>query len=93
MKHSVVTPSGKHLLLCSVAPCSALISNKDVSLAILPDKSEHAPAHQIKLVSDPSAQSGEKQSAVALNSEMQARFFLLACGNKQYSNTKQIIYK
>ncbi|KAM6068292.1 LOW QUALITY PROTEIN: immunoglobulin superfamily member 22 [Theristicus caerulescens] len=30
-------------------PCSGLITNKVVSLAVLPNKTEHAPAHQIKM--------------------------------------------
>lgn len=51
-------------------------------------------AHQVKMLSDRSAQSGELQNAVILNGEIKDKFFGLAYAwhNKQHSNREEIIY-
>lgn len=61
---------------------------------MLPNITEHGPAHQIKMVSDASAQSGELQNAVTLKGEIKDNFFALAYAwcSKQYINIKEILY-
>jgi len=72
------TASGKCVFLHSAVLCSGLISNKDVSLAVIPDKTGEAPVHKIKTINDLSAWTGGKQNIVTWICEVQVQFFSLA---------------
>lgn len=72
------TVSGKCVFLCSVVLCSGLISNKDISSAAVPGKTEQAPVHEIKTINDLSAWAGGKQNIATWICEIQAQFFSLA---------------
>lgn len=54
------------------------MSNKDISLAVVPGKTEQAPVHEIKTINDLSAWAGGKQNIVTWICDNQAQFFSLA---------------